>query len=108
MSAPVVFYAWQSDRPKQIRWEFIKQAANSAVNQIGANMHIEKSPRLDHDTENESGAPGRSQSTRLREKVRHHPIESGVFASVGTISKRLPSDTAIVRSPGCTAFLSRR
>ncbi len=72
MSSPVVFYAWQNDRPRETTRDLIRDAALSAVQKAGSTMRVENSPRLDHDTENESGTPPIAE-TILR-KIRHSAI----------------------------------
>lgn len=57
MSSPIIFYAWQNDRPRQSCREFVRTAAGDATSRIAASLPLEDSPRLDHDTENESGTP---------------------------------------------------
>src|SRR4051812_12651480 len=62
MSGPVIFYAWQSDRPPATTRKFIHEAAAEAIRRIGNTMRVEESPRLDHDTANESGTPPISET----------------------------------------------
>jgi hypothetical protein len=69
MNAPVVFYAWQNDRPKETTREFIRQAAYDAVQGVGSTMRVEESPRLDHDTQNEPGTPPISET--ILHKIKH-------------------------------------
>lgn len=72
MSAPVVFYAWQNDRPRATTRDFIHKAADEAIFRAGACMRVEDSPRLDHDTKNEAGSPPIAE-TILR-KIKHSAI----------------------------------
>jgi hypothetical protein len=69
MDAPVVFYAWQNDRPKDTTREFIRQAAFAAVQGVGSTMRIEESPRLDHDTQDTPGTPPISET--ILHKIKH-------------------------------------
>ena len=52
-----VFYSWQSDCPEELCHYFIRDASNLALKNIGLECEVEESPRLDHDTKNESGMP---------------------------------------------------
>jgi hypothetical protein len=52
-----VFYSWQSDRPEDFCHYLIRDAANRALNDIGATNEVELLPRLDHDTKGEAGMP---------------------------------------------------
>jgi hypothetical protein len=72
MASPVVFYAWQNDRPRDTTRDFIQKAAYATVARAGSTMRVEDSPRLDHDTENESGTPPIAE-TILR-KIKHSAI----------------------------------
>jgi hypothetical protein len=72
MSSPIVFYAWQNDRPRKTTRDYIRDAADAAVCRAGSMMRVEESPRLDHDTENESGTPPIAE-TILR-KIKHSAI----------------------------------
>lgn len=57
MSAPTIFYSWQSDLPASAGKAFLRSALEAAVNSIGVSPHLVESPRLDHDTKNVSGTP---------------------------------------------------
>ena len=52
-----IFYPWQSDLPSGITRNFIRNAANKAINNIQRDIEIEESPRLDSDTQGNSGMP---------------------------------------------------
>ena len=57
MAGPTIFYAWQSDRPRNITRDFIKNAAESAIRGLVMALPVEDSPRLDEDTRGEAGTP---------------------------------------------------
>lgn len=52
-----VFYSWQSDLPRKITRDFIHDAATDAIAQLGNDLKLEGSPRLDHSTDGVSGLP---------------------------------------------------
>lgn len=101
MTAPVVFYAWQSDRPKETNWKFIQDAAYSAVHRIGSTMPVEPSPRMDHDTENESGTPPIAET--IYGKIKHSAIFladvtfcSEIRDEQGKIKKKVPNPNVMM------------
>ena len=54
---PTVFYAWQSDKPENLCKHLIRDAAKKAIKKLAKEAEIEDSPRLDSDTQGESGHP---------------------------------------------------
>ena len=55
---PIVFYAWQSDRPNRVNRTFIRRALDGAVKAVSADgMEVEDAVRVDQDTEGVPGAP---------------------------------------------------
>lgn len=57
MAEFTVFYSWQSDLPRKITRDFIRDAAQAAIERIALSVVFEDSPRLDHDTKGVSGIP---------------------------------------------------
>ena len=53
----IVFYAWQSDAPRRINKDFIREAAQLSIQEITTEAGLEDSPRLDHDTDGVAGMP---------------------------------------------------
>jgi len=52
-----VFYAWQSDLPRKLTRDLIREATAAAIHRISIEVSLADSPRLDSDTENVAGAP---------------------------------------------------
>lgn len=79
-----VFYAWQSDAPRKLNHDFIREAAEIAFQEASGDILLHESPRLDHDTKDVPGTP-EVASTVFR-KIR----ECGAFLAdvtlVGTIA----------------------
>lgn len=57
MSGFTVFYAWQSDLPRDVSKNFIHDAAQQAIEKLTMGMQLEDSPRLDQDTQGIPGIP---------------------------------------------------
>ena len=53
-----VFYAWQSDSPREANQDFIEAALRSAVTRVAADGATVVTPEVDRDTINVPGAPG--------------------------------------------------
>lgn len=62
MSAPTVFYSWQSDLERTLTRDVIHAAAALATDRFAARVSLEDAPRLDHDTQDEAGAPAISET----------------------------------------------
>jgi hypothetical protein len=54
---PTVFYSWQSDLHRKSTRDIIHAAALQAITRLFNRLSLEDSPRLDHDTAGEAGAP---------------------------------------------------
>jgi hypothetical protein len=52
-----VFYAWQSDLPRKLTRDLIREATAAAIHRISNEVSLDDSPRLDSDTENVAGVP---------------------------------------------------
>lgn len=101
MSAPTVFYAWQNDRPRANNRDHIHAAASEAVRRTGQGMRVEDSPRLDHDTLNESGTPAISET--IFQKIKYSAVLvadvtfcADVRDDAGEIKKRLPNPNVMI------------
>lgn len=103
MSAPVVFYAWQNDRPRESARDFIRQAALAAVRQAGSTMRVEDSPRLDHDTEYEAGTPAIAE-TILR-KIKHSAIIIADMTFCSEILDETPERKVRKKNPNSNVML---
>ena len=73
MARPTVFYAWQSDLPKRTTRASIHDAAQAAIVRVANSLSLIDSPRIDHDTLDESGAPA------ITETILRKIKESAVF-----------------------------
>jgi hypothetical protein len=89
-----VFYAWQSDHPKECR-NFIEQALRKAIKELAAEPDAKVVPRLDKDTEGVPGSP--SISDTIFRKI----DAASVF--VGDITPILQTETR--RSPNPNVLL---
>lgn len=52
-----IFYAWQSDKDRDLNRFLIRDALKDAIDRIAKDASIEESPRLDHDTKDLPGMP---------------------------------------------------
>lgn len=85
MSRPTVFYAWQSDLPRSNTRDLIHNATANAIQRIASTMSLVDSPRIDHDTLNESGAPA------ITETILRKICESAVFvADISLVAETTP------------------
>ncbi len=57
MSAPTVFYSWQSDLPATTTRDVIATALSRSVEMLASHPRIVDSPRVDQDTQNVGGTP---------------------------------------------------
>lgn len=91
-----IFYAWQSDSPANINRNFIEQAVEQALRRIAIEMPLEESPRLDQDTEGETGLV-EIAATIFRKISASMAIIADV-TSVGTIgdSKKTPNPNVLI------------
>jgi len=106
VSAPVVFYAWQNDRPREITRDsrdFIHKAADEAIHRAGSRMRLEDSPRLDHDTKNEAGSPPIAE-TILR-KIKHSAIIIADLTCCSEIKEEGPQGKVKKKNPNPNVML---
>jgi hypothetical protein len=103
MSSPVVFYAWQNDRPRETCRDFIHEAAAEAIHRVGCDMRIEDSPRLDHDTKNEAGSPPIAE-TILR-KIRQSAVIIADMTYCSEIREEGPNGKVRKKNPNPNVML---
>src|SRR5438552_19104827 len=96
MSSPIIFYAWQSDRPRASTRDILHSAASAAIVRVGSTMRVEEAPRIEHDTLNESGTPPISET--IFYKIKHSAIFladvtfcSEIRDDRGQVMKRVPN-----------------
>jgi hypothetical protein len=100
MAGYTVFYSWQSDLPRKMTRDFIREAASDAVRRIIAGAILEDAPRLDHDTQGVSGAP--SIAGTIFDKIDH----SGVFlADVTIVGKTIDSTREVKYLPNANVLV---
>jgi hypothetical protein len=101
MTSPVVFYAWQSDRPRASTRDIVYDAAYAALARIGSTMRIEESPRLDQDTKNESGTPPIAETIYRKIKNSALFLADVTFCcdisdDKGKVKKRIPNPNVMM------------
>ena len=68
----VIFYSWQSELPKPINCDFIKDALENAVKAIQNETSFQGALVIDHDTKGVAGSP--DIVSTIREKIWHSDI----------------------------------
>jgi hypothetical protein len=101
MARPTVFYAWQSDLPKRTTRSLIHDATQAAIIRVANTLSLIDSPRIDHDTLDESGAPAITE-TILR-KIKESAVFIADVSLVGATAtqngqseKRLPNPNVML------------
>ena len=100
MSEPVVFYSWQSDLPRASTRDVVHAAATEAVRRVAHQLRLEDAPRLDHDTLNQPGAPGITDT--IFSKIKESAVFLADVSFVGTAegregqkAKRIPNPNVL-------------
>jgi hypothetical protein len=57
MPQPSIFYSWQSDTPRESTRDAVRSAIELAISLLSVGLPVEDSPRIDHDTQGQSGTP---------------------------------------------------
>lgn len=65
MNETTIFYSWQGDN--KVTKNFINKALSSAINDVSGSNILDKSPRLDKDTQGTVGSP--SIVTTIKDKI---------------------------------------
>lgn len=87
MAELTVFYSWQSDIARRLSRDIIHRAATRAIERIKVDAAVEDSPRLDHDTQEVSGAP------EIASTIFRKIDQCGIFlADLSFVGSTNPSD----------------
>jgi len=88
----------------------VRAAAHAAVGLIGSSMRVDESPRLDHDTENESGTPAIAET--IYRKIKGAALFLGDVTFVceirdeaGKVKKRIPNPNVMMELGYAAAIL---
>jgi len=95
MARPVVFYAWQADRPRNTTRDLIRSCAHNAVVSVASRASITDAPRLDHDTLGQSGTPPIAET--IFRKIR----SSAIFLADVTFTAETRTDSGQVVKRAC-------
>src|SRR5436190_732000 len=89
----VVFYAWQSDSPKNDNRNFIESALESALTALKKAGEIQASPRLDKDTAGVTGIPDIANT--IFSKIRTADAFVADISFVGAVGLWKPSESQL-------------
>lgn len=97
MARPILFYAWQADRPRNLTRDLIRACAQNAVACVASTASIADAPRLDHDTLNESGTPPIAET--IFRKIR----SAAIFLADVTFTAEARAASGQILKRGCNA-----
>lgn len=96
-----IFYSWQSDSPKAVNRELIREALDAVVAQIGQGLQVEDAPRVESGMEGVSGSP--EVASIMFTRIRRSAVFVGDVTLVGTIpslsggeAKRVPNSNVVL------------
>jgi hypothetical protein len=82
-----IFYSWQMDAPERINKQFIHQALNAAVQELGNDFNVEPADRITVD-QGMKGVPGSPEiATMMFEKIGESAIYVGDISLVGEVRR---------------------